>query len=227
MTSKSAPMLAALLARAKPSSLCWLCHEPASAALCQCCLHDLPDLGRCCQRCGEPGPSPCKHCRQRPPDFDRLVAGYRYGPPLDRALQAFKHHRQWWLDAMLCQPLLARLGEQPQPECLVPVPLHWRRRLWRGFNQAELIARQLGNALALPVNCRLCRRHRATARQQGQSRRQRLSNLNGAFSLSGPVPEHVAIVDDVVTTGSTVNLLAKLLKAHGCQQVQVWCLARA
>ncbi|WKE65872.1 ComF family protein [Gallaecimonas kandeliae] len=227
MSSEIARILARLARQAKPGGRCWLCLEPSPDPLCPHCLADLPKPGRRCQRCGEPGPDPCRRCLAKPPPFDAVHYGCPYGPPLDALIHSFKYQRQWWLDAALCQPLLAALGGAEMPDCLLPVPLHWSRQLWRGFNQAELIAWQLGKALQLPVRCDLLRRPRRTRSQQGLTRTARLRNLKGAFALKGSPPGHVALVDDVMTTGSTAAALARLLKAAGCHKVQLWCLARA
>ncbi|WP_417358691.1 ComF family protein [Gallaecimonas pentaromativorans] len=227
MTSAFARILARLGAQAKPEGLCWLCLEPSALPLCSCCLADLHRPQSRCRRCAEPGPALCRQCARQPPPFDEVHAGVPYGPPFSHLIHRFKYQRQWWLDAPLCQPLLATLTAVDLPDCLVPVPMHWSRRLWRGFNQSALLANYLGKALGVPVAAGLVQSNRATAHQQGLGKRARRQNLKGAFSLTGPVPRHLALVDDVMTTGTTVAALAQLLKAAGCERVQVWCLARA
>ncbi|EKE77520.1 ComF family protein [Gallaecimonas xiamenensis] len=227
MTSNIARILARLAALAKPTGRCWLCLEASHSPLCATCQGDLPAKGSRCRQCGEAGPAQCRACAQKAPPFDEVHFGVPYGPPLDALIHRFKYQRHWWLDAPLCQPLLAALAGVDRPDCLVPVPLHWSRRLWRGFNQAHLLAHHLGQALDLEVNPRLLRRQRATRQQQGLGRQARQRNLSRAFKLCGPVPAHVALVDDVMTTGTTAATLARLLKQAGCQKVQLWCLARA
>ncbi|WP_115717060.1 ComF family protein [Gallaecimonas mangrovi] len=227
MTSDLAQILARAAKKAKPQQHCWLCLEASHTPLCHHCIEDLVrPIGRC-KQCGEPGPALCSHCRQRPPPFDEVVAGFAYEPPFSHFIHRFKYQRQWWLDSALCQPLLAKLQQVDRPECLLPVPMHWSRRLWRGFNQAELLARYLGKAMAINTAPDLLRCTRAHRHQQGLTKSARQRNLNHAYRLTATPPSHVAIVDDVMTTGATVSVLAKLLKQSGCHRVQIWCLARA
>jgi len=120
---------------------------------------------------------------------------------------------------------LQRLGSDV--DLIVPVPLHWRRRWTRGFNQTELIADQLGAALSTPVAMRALRRTKATTAQQRLDARTRARNLRGAFTLHQPVAGlRVALVDDVVTTGATATELTKLLLKGGATTVELWALAR-
>ena len=121
-----------------------------------------------------------------------------------------------------------RLDCSEPPECLVPTPLHSSRQRSRGFNQAREIARTLAHHLSLPVDDHLVRRHKATAQQYDLRPEQRKKNVKNSFSLTKTNGyNNIAIVDDVLTTGATANELALLLKRHGSEQVQVWCLARA
>jgi ComF family protein len=113
------------------------------------------------------------------------------------------------------------------PDFIVPVPLHTRRLLKRGFNQAAEIARWVSQTMNIPRNFRLVRRVRNTPGQAGLSRRARLQNMHGAFSLAAPVAgARVALLDDVITTTATVAALANLLKQGGAREVQVWAPAR-
>jgi ComF family protein len=136
-----------------------------------------------------------------------------------------KYQRQFWLAEDLT-PLLATRIIDPAP-LIVPVPLHWRRQLWRSFNQSELLARHLATALNVNMDASLFRRTRATRNQHGLDRADRKRNLHHAFKLvRSQLPSHVAIVDDVVTTGSTVGLLSTLLKKAGVQQIDIYCICR-
>ncbi|WP_341502745.1 ComF family protein [Gallaecimonas sp. GXIMD4217] len=221
-------MVARLRRWAKPTRSCVLCRLPARLSLCPDCLADLPRLHSPCPNCGLPSPGgPCKRCRLAPPPFSALVAGALYQPPWDRLIHGFKYRRQWWLDRALCLPLLAALGDRPLPDVLVPVPMHKWRLLWRGFNQAELLANHLGERLGIAVDNGLLVRRRHTRKQQGLNRKGRQRNLKGAFTVTKTPPKRVALIDDVVTTGTTVSLLSRQLLAAGCEDVQVWCLARA
>ncbi len=108
------------------------------------------------------------------------------------------------------------------------MPLHWRRRLSRGYNQSMEIARTLSKQLNIPINPHYCRRVRHTQTQSQLPFKQRAANVRGVFHIKKPKTyRNIAIIDDVVTTGSTVNTLAKKLKKTGVEHVAVWTLARA
>jgi ComF family protein len=124
--------------------------------------------------------------------------------------------------------LLAARIASPAP-LMIPVPLHWRRRLWRGYNQSSMLAHaiQYHQGEEVKVADNLVIRHQATPSQQGLSRAQRQRNLRHAFQLKGsPAPAHVAIVDDVVTTGSTVQQICQLLLETGVECIDIYCLCR-
>ena len=130
------------------------------------------------------------------------------------------------LGELLARHLLVRGG--PLPELILPIPLHPRRLRQRGFNQALELALPLGRRLGVPLDRHSCRRNRATQPQTELDLKQRRRNLRNAFALAGPLPaRHIALVDDVVTTGSTSNELARLLKRAGAERVEVWAAARA
>lgn len=118
-------------------------------------------------------------------------------------------------------------GLATRPELLIPVPLHPQRYAERGFNQALELARPIARRLDVPMDWSNCVRMRATPHQTGQDARARRANLKGAFAVSGTLQaRHVAIVDDVVTTGATVSELARVLRRAGVERVEVWSAAR-
>lgn len=117
--------------------------------------------------------------------------------------------------------------DSPQPGGLLPVPLHARRLRERGFNQSELLASEIAQRLCIPLLTDVLFRTRETAVQSGMNAAARRRNVRGAFALcDDPLPTHVAIVDDVITTGSTTGEIARLLHAAGVTKVEVWALAR-
>lgn len=126
--------------------------------------------------------------------------------------------------AFLAEQLEA--SEATRPDCLIPAPMLPSKRRKRGFNQAKDIAEHLGRVLDIPVNNQIVHRRRQAMAQQGLNREQRLANLQGVFEVENPAPERLAIVDDVVTTGATVRLLASLLRDAGAKEIEVWALAR-
>jgi ComF family protein len=235
-------LLDLLLARALPAA-CLACHaaagRPASTGLglCPACrgrLRPLP-AAAACAGCGRPlaGRLPsgwrCGACRQRPPAYDRLLCGWSYEPPCDAVIAGLKFRRLDYLGAHLAAALHARLGpELGGCDVVVPVPLHWRRRLARGFNQAEAIARPLAARLGLPCE-RLLRRRRATAPQSGLDRAARRRNPRGAFAAPRPPAIHgraVLLVDDVVTTGATLDAAARCLRRAGARAIVALAAAR-
>jgi ComF family protein len=167
----------------------------------------------------------CGTCRQTPPAFDRMLALWSYGPPLDSVVQALKFRRLDYLGRHLAVALAAELGPRleglPAVDCVVPVPLHWRRRLSRGYNQAERIARPLAGLLGLPFDPVLFR-SRATPPQSRLGRTHRLANLRRAFRVPRPQAIrglHLLLIDDVATTGATLDAAAEALKRAGAAAV--------
>jgi ComF family protein len=183
------------------------------------------------QRPGIPGELICGVCQRHPPVFHRTVAPYIYAAPLDRLIQQFKFNRR--LD--LARPLAGLMGasltlrDGAYPQLLVPVPLHPQRLRKRGFNQARELARVIGRELDIPLATpKLCQRLRATAMQADLPARQRQGNVRGAFAVTAPLSVgHVAIVDDVMTTGHTAAELARTLRRAGAESIEVWVCARA
>jgi ComF family protein len=221
---------------------CLLCTSPAdtSHALCEGCLHDLPWLGNRCAICAEPladarhPDALCGRCQLRTPAFSRVETPWRYAFPLDSLIIRFKHQQAWPLGRLLAALLAEHMSHAwqnglPRPDCLLPVPLADKRLRQRGFNQAALLAQWLGKACALPVDTENLQRIRPTTAQQQLDAAARQSNLRQAFALRRPaalVGAHLALVDDVLTTGATANALAQLLREAGAARVDLYCLAR-
>lgn len=213
---------------------CALCRRnPAMpTGLCEDCHGDLPWLIAACPRCAEPLPPHhqglCVHCLQDPPPFDATLAAFSYSFPLNQLLPRIKYHRRpaalGWLSRSLATLLHERI--RVRPELLLPVPQHPLRELHRGFNQAALIAAELSRMLQIPLSDQRIRKLSLTSHQAELGRAERLANLRGSFALHGPVPERVALVDDVMTTGSTAREISRLLRAQGVRHIQVWVLAR-
>ncbi len=213
-------------------SHCLLClaQDPSGLNLCQDCRGALPWLTTACSRCSLPLHYPgqlCGACQHHPPKFDTGIALFHYAPPVDRLILQLKfaaglHH------ARLFAALLAtRLASAPPPDCVIPIPLHPSRQRKRGFNQAIEIARPLSKQLGYHLDIETCIRTRATPPQSLLSAGQRRSNLRGAFALTRPLQaRHVALVDDVMTTGSTLNAVSKLLRHAGAERIDVWVCAR-
>lgn len=222
---------------------CVLCGLPSGGArLCAPCRADLPRTGACCQTCAlplpsrlpDPGADCCGRCLHSPPPWDRAVAALVYRFPVDRLVCRFKFNRDLCAGALLGSELMDAVcrSEQELPDAIVPVPLHRSRHFSRTFNQAELLALQLGGALALPVHGRLLRRRRRTRAQSGLDAAARRRNVRGAFTAAPAVGGlaagcHLALVDDVLTTGMTLAECSRALRRAGAKQVSVWVAARA
>ncbi|OOH89865.1 amidophosphoribosyltransferase [Pasteurellaceae bacterium 15-036681] len=176
----------------------------------------------------------CGNCLRNEPKWHRIVQIAEYKTPLAEWIHRFKYQEQYWLDKMLSRLLLLaiRNAQREQalnlPEVIMPVPLYWQRYWKRGFNQAELIAAPLSKWLNIPLDTDSLQRIRATRPQQELTAKERRSNLHKAFRYQ-PIQtyERVAIVDDVVTTGSTLNAICAELLKQGVKEIQVWTLARA
>lgn len=216
---------------------CALCNGPSfrQIDLCQGCEADLPWLEAHCARCALPlskhdNYSECGRCLSKPPAFSQCLTSLRYDFPVDRLIAGFKHRGQLNYGSILAQLWLNSVGGDLDvlPELLVPVPLHWRRRWQRGFNQAAIVADDWGKALNIPVYHALAH-PRATPSQQKLNAAMRQKNIKQAFSFvpNSPVQgKHIAIVDDVVTTTATANTVAAILARNGARQIDIWCLAR-
>ncbi len=215
-------------------SRCLLCGAPGVEGrdLCAACLLDLPHNPVACQRCAllltEHGDGLCGACLKHPPPIDTSIIPFCYASPLYHLLLGLKFDRQL-LNARLLGDLMAdAISDRGEslPDAILPVPLHRERMRERGFNQALELARPIAKRLALPLLPGLARRPMATTAQSSLEKRARKRNIRGVFTAGQGLPEHIAILDDVVTTGSTVNELAKILRRAGAKRVVVWACAR-
>ncbi len=210
---------------------CVLCLEPAGAALvCVGCEAGLAEVSRPCPGCALPlaHGAACAACRRRPYAFDAAVARFEYGFPMDRLVQRFKYAGDLALGRWLALRLAERVADLPRPDVLVAPPLAPDRLRERGFNQSVELARTLTRRLGVRQDVASLRRRRATVPQAALGRSARQANLRGAFACRGTFAGlHVAIVDDVMTTGATAHTLARVLKAAGAERVSAWAVARA
>ncbi len=208
---------------------CLLC-EAAEGPLCPACLVDLPWLAeQRCPVCALPtsGRETCGHCLKERPAFSSTQALFAYGFPVDRLIQQLKYKEQLAL-APLLGSLLAQNLENELPDLWLPMPLHPNRIKERGFNQAVEIARELSAKTGIPMHASWATRERDTPSQAGLKREARRKNMRGAFKCDHKVAGlHVGIVDDVMTTGSTLDALAAALKHAGAKEVSCLIVARA
>ncbi|MEM7354734.1 MAG: ComF family protein [Acidobacteriota bacterium] len=176
----------------------------------------------------------CGACRRSPPPFERTLSAWTYRPPIDVVLTGLKFGHLDYLGAHLGRRLAELFGDRLRRcDVVVPIPLHWSRYVRRGYNQAMSIARPLGSALGLPV-CNALRRTRPTPAQSRLPRAERQQNMVDAFTARRPPPwraqpwrgRHIVLVDDVLTTGTTITAAAAGLMRSGAEAVTVLTAAR-
>ncbi len=226
---------------------CLVCREPGSGGrdLCAPCSATLPWTRVACRSCALPLPGTvadpgdgrgshlgaprCGACLQRPPPLDAVEAAFTYAFPLDHLLPRFKFHHDLAAGRLLAQHMTDAFDGLPKPDALLPVPLHRARLRSRGYDQALELARPLGRALGIAVIDGVLQRRRATTPQSRLDARQRRRNLRGAFTLAEciPLPPHVVLVDDVMTTGATLHAAAAVLRRAGVARIDAWVCARA
>lgn len=196
----------------------------------------LPVAGAICRRCGRALAAEadrfhplCRDCRDAPPPLTQMRAPLRYAEPASSLIHGLKYEGYFALGRPLARLLVAGWPEwQPAPDLIVPIPLHPRRRFRRGYNQSELLARPLAEAVGVPFSATALRRTRHTPPQVGLGPAARAANVQGAFDAA---PAEVAgrvvlLVDDVLTTGATMSAAAGALLAVGAAAVSAYCLAR-
>ncbi len=198
--------------------------------LCAGCLDDLPWHGEPqCPRCAIPSPGNqvCGACLRHPPSFDRTRAALAYAYPLDRLIPRLKYHGRLAIAPALGECLAQSVALDDRPDVLVAMPLHARRIRERGFNHATEIAREVSRQLGIPLDTRSCQRIRDTPPQMKLKHDARRRNVRGAFRCTGDIRgQHVALIDDVMTTGTSLDELAATLKRAGARQVTCWVAAR-
>jgi len=217
---------------------CQLCGAGGEDGMdiCRGCGADLPWNRHPCPRCANPLPldakpdSLCASCvaGQTPAGFDRIHAPLLYDFPLDRLILGLKFHAQMAAGRLLGELTAQALHSEGVvvPEALVPVPLHRKRWRQRGFNQARELARPMAQRFSIPIADGLVRRQHHGPAQAELPLDKRRQNIRHLFQVRHRPPAHVAIVDDVVTSASTVAELARSLKQAGAHRVDVWAIAR-
>jgi len=222
--------LRALASKALPGS-CLLCAaDSASSLLCPTCTADLPrQAATVCPQCAIETPlgERCGTCLKSLPAFTRTIAPFRYEFPVDRLIQALKYiHRlplAKWFGNSLSEQIVA-----DEHDLLLPLPLHPSRLRDRGFNQSAEIARAIHNQLGIPMDVDCLARKRATPPQAALPLKERARNVRGAFESTADLSgKRILLVDDVMTTGSTLRECARVLQLHGAAQITLAVAARA
>jgi ComF family protein len=220
---------------------CLLCAATPSRSkndyLCDSCLADLQNNQHACSLCALPikesaSTSLCAECLKSPPVFDGCLSAFVYAQPLEWMIQQLKFNEKLSFAPLLSSLMLRHLqmttSEQLPADVIIPMPLHPRRLKERGFNQSLLLLEPVAVEMGVPIDSSSCRRVRDTPHQTGKTARQRRQNIKGAFRFDNHKGyKHVIIFDDVITTGSSVGELSKVLRRSGVVRVDVWSLARA
>ncbi len=221
--------------------VCVCCHfnsEELYIDLCVWCKGNLPWLRDCCYQCGLPLDHIkesifCDKCQNHPPAYDRLCALFSYKPPISNLVNKLKFGGILYHGPMFASLLAEAIQQrwyvdQPLPQAIIPVPLHLKRLRKRGYNQAVEIAQPLAKMLRLPLDVTTCIRIINTRQQTRLSKELRQQNLTRAFLAENARHySHVALLDDVVTTGSTVRAVSNALLDVGVENIDVWCVCRA
>jgi len=219
----------AQVAWAQPCLLC--AARSLSGLLCPACRLDLPRLpAEHCPRCALPtaGGNVCGACLRKPPRVSRTHATYSYGHPADVLVQALKYRGELALASYLAADMAEAIAGKSMPDLIIPMPLHPRRLQARGFNQAGEIARHLSRHLGIPCSSDACRRVRDTPPQVSQPLKERHRNIRAAFACQRDLAGlRIALVDDVMTSGASLDELAATALKAGAREVEAWVVARA
>lgn len=210
--------------------------------LCPGCIAQLPWIRRGCASCGEPmttGHPLCFRCQQHPLPFAEVIIPLRYAYPVDQWIGFYKYQSKPGMARWLSRLLQARVEQhmQHRPTLITGVPMHPQKQRERGYNQSLLLARHLARALELPFDAHLLQKPKVTSHQRTLNAASRRLNLQGAFNVrensswgrANPLPiegQHIAVVDDVVTTGATSAEIAQCLLDAGAASVSLWALAK-
>ncbi len=219
---------------------CILCSDEVNSDLdlCYACHKQLPNIKQACYRCAFPlyndsnSHGICGACLHKPPPYDHTIALCSYDEPIITFINLLKFSGQLKYAKLLNQLFIHFLQSKKDylnklPEYIIPVPLHTQRLKERGFNQALELCRTIANYFDIPIMPYSCQRIRATTSQSLIDAKDRRNNMKNAFVINPAFhAKHIAIVDDVVTTGSTVAELSQLFKNHGVTQIDIWCYAR-
>lgn len=204
--------------------------------ICSICQTHLPILPDHCRRCANfftyvSAELNCGACLVNPPPFHATFALFPYEWPIVPLIKQLKFQHQLYHAQLFAELMLQKIPDwylqTPLPDIILPVPLHPKRLRQRGFNQASEIAKPLARQLAIPLQQHWLKRTKYTNPQSELTAKARKKNLHHAFEATHAVKGlHIALIDDVITTGHTIRACAKSLQAKGARQIDVWCVAR-
>ena len=210
---------------------CFLCGGLGNKALCPACLADLPYQQNACNRCALPleDEEHCPNCQKYPVVFDRAKTVFVYEYPLNKMIQAAKYNQDLTILKILGHQMAQHLVIDKLPDVLIPVPLHPKGLRNRGYNQALELTKIIAKYHNISYNYTACQCIKRKRKQSTLSAIERRENVKGIFQIKQIKPywQHVVLIDDVMTTGATVNELATIFLQAGVQRVEVWCCARS
>lgn len=214
-----------------PAQPCVLCGSMNRDGLwCAACDSTLPYLDApCCPNCALPTPNgeTCGQCLQAPPLFSRTTAVFDYRFPLDKLMQAMKYREQIPLAHAFAKKLVQRIDKADLPDCIIPMPLHPAKLRERGFNQSLLLAANIARELDIGLLRNACKRVRDTPSQSALPWKERKKNVQDAFCCeAGLTGKYVALVDDVMTTGASLEAFAEAAQKAGASRISAWVVAR-
>ncbi len=219
-----------LIAQQLLPSSCILCaqSQASSLGLCNACYADLPWLTQdVCPQCALPSlrNQLCGHCLHASPKFDATHAVFSYDYPLQSMMQRYKYGEMLMLGHTFAEILAQQV--RTRPDVIIPMPLHPQRLQQRGFNQSLEIAKIVSRRLHIAVDSQTCVRTKFTVPQVSLPPKQRVRNVKNAFSCQSSLTGlNIALLDDVMTTGASLNALAASVKKAGANQVECWVIAR-
>lgn len=219
---------------------CFICqqhlshNQTSNYGICLECQSRLETPDHCCEQCGLPlkhQALQCGRCLKNIPSFDACISGWLYQEPLKSLLHQFKYEAAWSLGRQLTRLFYQQKQQQLQAlnvDLALPVPMFYQRQQQRGHNHAEVICALLSKQAAWPQKNSLLLRQKPTQALHPLTVKERQQELQRAFKLTSNIslPAHIALIDDVITSGTTMNTISALLKQHGCQRVSAISLAR-
>ena len=209
---------------------CLLCGISCEQyCLCSDCINGLPKLHNSCPKCALPLSQSliCGSCLHLPPEQDASFSLFEYKAPVDRLIADFKYHDKLFLSRFFADEMAKELKHRPLPQLLIPIPLHPRRLRQRGYNQSLELVKVLSKQLSIPFSSEPLIRVKDSLPQASLPYKERKKNIQHAFDVTtSRLPKHIALIDDVLTTGHTANVAVKALRQSGVETIEVWTVAR-
>lgn len=225
---------------------CVICSaetQESKMDLCQQCQTELPWISNACSQCANPLPHKthsnyCGRCLRQPPPFDCTIALFHYQDPVSHLISNLKFHNKLiYADIfgkLVTQKLAKHYQGKNKPELIIPVPLHRKRLIERGYNQALELSRPIAKHLKIPIDYKSTQRIRATQPQSSISANKRKDNIKNAFGITPHAApsshaikaKHILVVDDVITTGETTREFCRILRKSGVEHIDLCAVAR-